>query len=123
MAELRDVETCGHESPDGWMYLHSKCHDNEPTWVRVKGRTLEVICGECDKQVTTFLLAEETEGLKLEELRSDDLIHVDAVARTVHGEPDWDKLSTLDKEFSILSARRVIDAFHVLSREQTDASP
>ena len=61
MAELRDVETCGHESDGGWMYLHSKCHDSEPTWARVKGRTLEVICGECDKQVTTLLLAEEIE--------------------------------------------------------------
>ena len=53
------VETCGHDSEDGWMYLHSKCHTGDPTYVRVKDNTLVIECAQCDKEVATFLLAKE----------------------------------------------------------------
>jgi len=56
---MDELPTCGHEPDDGWMYLHSKCHTGEPTYVRVKGNTLVIECAECDKPITTFLLAEE----------------------------------------------------------------
>jgi hypothetical protein len=50
-------------------------------------------------------------------LKSDSLDHVNAVAEVIDGQENWAELHSDDKEFSILSARRVIDAFHVLSKE------
>jgi len=53
------IETCGHYSPDKWMYLHSRCHPQSATFSKVKGNTLIVECAVCDKPITTFLLQVE----------------------------------------------------------------
>ena len=53
------VPTCGHESEGGWMYAHSNCHVESPTWVRIKGNSLVIECAECKEVVATFLLQTE----------------------------------------------------------------
>lgn len=57
--ESNPIETCGHYSPDEWMYLHSKCHPSDPTYCKVKGNTLVVECAVCEMMITTFLLQME----------------------------------------------------------------
>lgn len=50
---------CG-DTPE-WLYLHSRCHINYPTWVRVRGDVLEVICVECEELVGRFTIKERGE--------------------------------------------------------------
>lgn len=57
------VRNCGHESDNGWMYLHSRCHMGDPAYVRVKGNTLVVECAKCDQTIATFVLHEDRPSL------------------------------------------------------------
>ncbi len=52
------IPSCGHITKDSWMYAHSQCHVDSPTWVRIKGNTLVIECSDCRKVVATFLLQE-----------------------------------------------------------------
>ena len=59
MVESRH-ETCGHN--EDVMFVHSKCHVEEPTWVSIIQSKAEAVirCALCDEVITTLLLRTET---------------------------------------------------------------
>jgi hypothetical protein len=51
---------CGHETDE--LYLHSRCHTNAPTWVRMSEQEgyAVVECSVCDKEIITLRLKQYT---------------------------------------------------------------
>ena len=41
------IESSENESNE--FYMHSECHPFEPTWLRIKDGTYDLICAECEK--------------------------------------------------------------------------
>jgi hypothetical protein len=61
MAESRKVVCgeCGREhSGDGWLYLHSKCHIDAPTWARLDQHRglVEIFCAVCNQIIVRFTI-------------------------------------------------------------------
>ena len=55
-----EIGTCGHGGDE--MFIHSKCHIEEPTWVSIiRSEAVAVVrCAVCDEEITRLLLRTET---------------------------------------------------------------
>lgn len=49
--------SCAECGAGGELFLHGKCHINEPTWAILKGNTLTIQCSVCNAVVCHFLVA------------------------------------------------------------------
>lgn len=55
---------CEKDCTNEWLYLHSKCHPDYPTWTRVRDDVLEVICVECHKLIFRCRIVMKNESEK-----------------------------------------------------------
>ncbi len=73
MKTPEECEECGDE--DGDLYLHSKCHENSPTWAKVMfinkvAARIAIECAECEKTITILHLRTDNPfGEKLKSVR------------------------------------------------------
>ena len=53
-------EKCGQcETESDFVYLHSKCHTNIPTWAKYyKNNRLVIECAECKEKIVEFIVVE-----------------------------------------------------------------
>jgi hypothetical protein len=54
------------DEEEDWLYLHSACHIESPTWARVKGNVLEIVCAECEKLIVQFRVRTDAELFQLD---------------------------------------------------------
>lgn len=54
-----NAQRCDCGCQEGGMCLHSRCHDDAPTWVWYQHETgaLIVRCAECDSEIATIAVA------------------------------------------------------------------
>jgi len=52
---------CEHDCKTDSRFVHSFCHDSEPTWIEiVPSQAIAIVrCAECDREITTLLLRSE----------------------------------------------------------------
>jgi len=51
---------CGCDAKETWM--HSKCHPQSPTWVKLTGDVLSIFCSTCNELIASFAVRSRREN-------------------------------------------------------------
>jgi hypothetical protein len=52
--------SCGCDAEETWM--HSKCHPQSPTWVKLAGDVLSIFCSTCNEFIADFAVRSRKEN-------------------------------------------------------------